>query len=152
MTSLFLGDILVFYTNNRCFIALGCHGFVILLLVFHIITSCTARVLEELILQFCGLTTFRIPASQKRRRTTNPRGPHGQRGRYILEDMRSCSWMGSHSLSLPGRGCGCASKCALSVQSRPFSFRNFLSLVLFDSLASISIRLCYTVLSCIPIS
>ena len=32
------------------------HGFVILLLVFHIITSCTAWVIKGLILQFCGLT------------------------------------------------------------------------------------------------
>jgi len=40
-------------------------------IVFHIITSCTARVDKELILQ--------IPASQKRRRTTYPREPHGQR-------------------------------------------------------------------------
>ena len=60
-----------------------CHGFVILLLVFHIITSCTARVIKGLILQFCGLTTFQIPASQKRR-TTYPRGPHGQRRKIRL--------------------------------------------------------------------
>ena len=65
------------------------HGFVILLFVFHIITSCTAQVLKELIVQFHGLTTFQILVSQKRRRTTYPRGPHGQRrkihhGRYVI--------------------------------------------------------------------
>ena len=57
-------------------------GFVILLLVFHIITSWTVRVLKELILQFHGLTTFQILASPKRRRTTYPRGSHSQ-GRKI---------------------------------------------------------------------
>jgi len=35
-----------------------CHDFVILLLVFHIITSCTAWLIKGLILQFRGLTTF----------------------------------------------------------------------------------------------
>ena len=35
-----------------------CHGFVILL--FHIITSHTAWVIKELMLQFHGLTTFQI--------------------------------------------------------------------------------------------
>ena len=39
-----------------------CHGFLILLLAFHIITSWTAWVLKEVILQFRGLTTFQIPA------------------------------------------------------------------------------------------
>ena len=43
------------------------HGLVMLLLVFHIITSWTAWVIKGLILQFRGLTTFQIPASQKRR-------------------------------------------------------------------------------------
>ena len=62
-----------------CLFVFFCHGFVILLLVFHILTSWTVCVLKELIFQFRGLTTFQIPAPQKRRRTTYPRGPHSQR-------------------------------------------------------------------------
>jgi len=61
----------------------NCHDFVILLLVFHIITSCTAQVIKGLILQFCGLATYQISASQKRRRTTYSRGPHNQRRKMI---------------------------------------------------------------------
>ena len=75
-----------------------------LLLLFHIITSCTARVPKELILQFCGLTTFQILASQKRRRTTYPRGPNGQRRniRYRSHGI----WLFRLSLWQPGRWVG----------------------------------------------
>ena len=126
-----------------------CHGFVILLLVFHIITSCTARVLKELILQFHGLTTFQILASQKRR-SIYPRAPHGQR-------REICHW--SHGfwlfwLSLSGsqaEGWVCFQAVHFH-SSRLFSFGNFLSLILSVLLSLISIRLYYTVLSCIPIS
>jgi len=45
-----------------------CHGFIILLLVFHNIASCKAHGIKELILQFHGLTTFWIPGSQKRKK------------------------------------------------------------------------------------
>ena len=69
-------------------------------MVFHIITSCTVWVIKGLILQFCGLTTFHIPASQKRRRTTYPRGTHSQRRKICHGNHRI--WVtgsGSHSLS-----------------------------------------------------
>jgi len=74
-----------------------------LLLVFHIITSCKARGIKELILQFCGLTTFWIPGSQKRRRTTYPRRLCIQRGRYIMEEVvgLSCLLPGSVWLCSP---------------------------------------------------
>ena len=91
-----------------------CHGFVILLLVFHIITSWTAWVIKGLILQFCGLTTFQIPASQKRRRTAYPWGPHNQRRkiRHRSHGIGLCRL----SLSLVAtQRAGCASKpCALT--------------------------------------
>ena len=77
---------------------------VCLLLVFHIITSCTARILKELILQFCGLTTFQILASQKRRRTTYPRGPDGWRRK--IRDGSHGIWLFRLSLWQPGRGVG----------------------------------------------
>jgi len=50
-------------------------------MVFHIIISREVWVIKELILQFYRLTTFQIPASQKRRKTTYPRGSQSQRGR-----------------------------------------------------------------------
>ena len=97
-----------------------CHGFVILLLVFHIITSCTAQVIKELILQFHGLITFQIPASQKRRRTTYPRWPHSQR-RKIRH--------GGHSISLShclAEGWVCFQAMRLH-SSRPSRFGSSLS-------------------------
>jgi len=122
-----------------------CHGFVILLLVSYITTSCKAWVIKELIRQFCGLATFWIPASQKRR-TTHPRGPHGQRGRSLVTEV-----MGACSLSMPGRGCECTSKPCAFRSKQAFWFWK-LSLILFVLLASISIRLYFIVLPCIPVS
>jgi len=82
------------------------HDIVILLLVFHIITTCTAQVIKELILQFHGLTTFWIPGSQKRRRTTYPMGLHGQRGRCDMEGSHGISLSDWSSLSLTAWQCG----------------------------------------------
>ena len=90
-----------------------CHGFVILLLVFHIITSSTAQVIKGLILQFCGLTTFQIPDSQKRR-TMHPRGPHSQR-KKIRHGSHGIEVTGSDSLTIWKRG-GCASKTCTFIQ------------------------------------
>ena len=83
-------------------------------MVFYIITAWRARVIKGLVVQVRGLTTFQIPASQKRRRTAYPRGPHNQRRKI---------WHRSHgiglcrlSLSLVAtQRAGCASKpCALT--------------------------------------
>ena len=85
-----------------------------MLLAFHIITAWTAWAIKALILQFCGLTTFQIPASQKRRRTAYPRGPHSQRRkiRHRSHGIGLCQF----SLSLVAtQRSGCASKpCALT--------------------------------------
>jgi len=125
-----------------------CHGFVILLLVFHIKTSCTARVIKELILQFRGLTTCQIPASQKRR-TTYPRRPHSKRRK--IRHRSHGIWLSLVSLAARQKVWMCFQAMCLH-SGRPFGFGNFLSLILFDLLASISIRLYYIVLFCIPIS
>ena len=92
----------------------GCHGFVILLLVFHIIMSCKAQVIKDLILQFHGLTTFRIPASQKRR-TTYPRGlwvqrPTSHKTRSFTHSLPGSVWVYSPANSP-------------SVQSKVFQFQ-----------------------------
>ena len=83
-------------------------------MVFHIITAWRARVNKGLVLQVRGLTTFQIPASQKRRRTAYPRGPHGQRRkiRHGSHGIGLCRL----SLSLVAtQRAGCASKpCALT--------------------------------------
>ena len=125
-----------------------CHGFVILLLVFHIIASHTARVIKRLILQFHGLTTFQILAPQKRR-TTYPRGPHGQRRKIRHRSHRI--WLSWLSLSHCQAEEFCASKLCAFIQVGVSVLESF-SLILFDLLASIPIRLYYIVLSCIPIS
>ena len=101
-----------------CLFAFLCHGFVIFLLVFHIITSWTVRVLKELIFQFHGLTTFQIPAPQKRRRTTYPRGPHSQRRK--IHHRSHGIWLlfffpRTLSLAARQRG-GCASKLHAFIQ------------------------------------
>ena len=106
-----------------------------MILVFHIITSCTTWVIKGLILQFHGLTTFQIPASQKRRRTTYPRGPHGQRrkthhGRYVI-------WLRAvllHFRLLPGEEWVCFPSRAPS-SSKAFGFGNSLTLSLSPSLS-----------------
>jgi len=85
-----------------------------LLLVFHIITAWTARAIKALILQFCGLTTFQTPASQKRRRTAYPRRPHYQRRK--IQHRSHGIGLCRLSLSLVAtQRAGCASKpCALT--------------------------------------
>jgi len=126
----------------------NCHGFVILLLVFRIITSRTARVIKELILQFHGLTTFHILASQKRRRTTYPRGPHSQRRK--IHHRSHGIWLlffSAHALSgCQAEGWVCFQAACLH-SSRSFGFGNFLSLISFDLLLSYfqldCIILCY---------
>lgn len=96
------------------------HGFVILLFVFHIITSCTAQVLKELIVQFHGLTNFQISGSQ-RRTTTYHRGPHGQRGRYVTDVTGSHSRTGARPLThCLAERMGVLPSYVLSVQSRLF--------------------------------
>ena len=125
------------------------HSFIILLSVFHIITSCTAGVIEELILQFRGLITFWIPGSQKKHYVSQGTScserkiSHGRSHRIWLS--------GSLSRSLPGSVWVCSPAMHLQFQVG-LSVSDTLSLILFDLLASISIRLHYTVLSCILIS
>ena len=100
---------------------------VCLLLVFHIITSCTARVPKELILQLCGLTTFQILAFQKRRRTTYPRGPDGWRRK--IRDGSHGIWLFRLSLSgSQAEGWVCFQVVRLHSR-RSFGFGNSLSLI-----------------------
>ena len=99
----------------------NCHGFVILLLVFHIITSCTARVIKGLILQFHGLTTFQILASQKRR-TIYPRGSHGQRRKVCQEITGSKSDLALWSLSHCQAEAWMCFQAMCLHSSRPFGF------------------------------
>ena len=111
--------------------------FLFLLLVFHIITSCTARVPKELILQFCGLTTFQILASQKRRRTTYPKGPDGWRRK--IRDGSHGIWLFRLSLSgSQAEGWVCFQVVRLHSR-RSFGFGNSLSLIWFDLIHLISI-------------
>jgi len=107
-----------------------CHSFVMFLLVFHIITSCTAQINKGLILWFRGLATFQIPVSQKRR-TAYPRGPHGQRQRRkINHGSHGICFFLQRMLALSG----CQAEewvCFQAVRLhsiRPFSFGNFLIL------------------------
>ena len=145
---------LLWYCHVSLFVCLFiflCHGFVILLLVFHIITSWTVCVLKELIFQFRGLTTFQIPAPQKRRRTTYPRDPHDQRRK--MHHRSHGIWLlffSAHALS----GCqaeGWVCFQAMHLHQGGLSVSETFSL-LFYLLPLISIRLYYIVLSCIPIS
>ena len=121
------------------------HGLVMLLLVVHIITSWTARVIKGLTLQFCWLTTFQKPASQKRRRTAYPRGPHGQRRkiRHRSHGIGLCQL----SLSLVAtQRAGCASKPCTFIQVG-LSFSETLShlfhLIYYSQLQLDGIILCY---------
>ena len=100
-----------------------CNGFI--LSVFHIITSCKARVIE-LILQFCVLTTFWILGSQNRRTT------------YLRdftvreEDKPQEEVTGSHSLSLSRSLPGSVWVCSPAVHlpfKVGFSFSDTLSLI-----------------------
>ena len=97
-----------------------------LLLIFHIITSCTARVPKELMLQLCGLTTFQILASQKRR-TTYPRGPDGWRRK--IRDGSHGIWLFRLSLSgSQAEGWVCFQVVRLH-SCRSFGFGNSLYLI-----------------------
>ena len=145
--SLFPSALLRYCHVSFCLFVFLCHGFVILLLVFHIITSWTVCVLKELIFQFRGLTTFQIPSPQKRR-TTYPRGPHGQ-SRKIHHRSHGI-WLlffSAHALSgCQAEGWVCFQAACLH-SSRSFGFGNFLSLISFDLLLSYfqldCIILCY---------
>ena len=144
--SLFPSALLWYCHVSFCLFVFLCHGFVILLLVFHIITSWTACVLKELIFQFRGLTTFQIPAPQKRR-TTYPRGPHGQRRKILHGSHGMCFFFSTRSLSgSHAEGWVCFQAACLH-SSRSFGFGNFLSLISFDLLLSYfqldCIILCY---------
>ena len=103
------------------------------LLVFNIITSCSALGVKVLILQFRA-------AVRKRRRTTFPRGLCGQRGETTSGKVTWCfSSLGSH----PDR------MHRLSTTVRPMAFIRSFSHYIW--LASILIILYYSALSCIPI-
>ena len=128
-----------------------CHGFVILLLVFCIITACTALVIKGLILQFLWLDN--IPAtcfSKEKKNCISQRTSQSEKEDTAWKSrdqaLSALSLSGSHA---EGWVCFQAMR---PHSSRPFSFGNFLSLVLFDLLPSITIRWYYIVLSCIPIS
>ena len=101
--------------------------FLFLLLVFHIITSCTAQVIKGLILQFRGLATFQIPASQKRRRTMYPRGLHSQR-RKVRHGSHGI-WLFRLSLSGSQAEEWVCFQVVRLHSCRPFGFGNSLSLI-----------------------
>ena len=116
-----------------------------MLSIFHIIISCKAQVIKELILQFCGLTAFQIPGSQKRRRTTYPREFIFREADKLREEVT-----GSHSLALSHLLPGCAWVCS---PAKRLQFKvgllvlNTLSLILFISL-NFNYIVLYCVISC----
>ena len=61
----------IFTSLCSTFCEANCHGFIILLSVFHMIASCKAWGIKESILQFCGQTTFWIPELKVSREELN---------------------------------------------------------------------------------
>ena len=104
------------------------------LLVFHIITSCSALKVKELMLQFQA-------SVQKRRKTTLPRGLCGQRG-DITSGKVTC-YLFLPSVLIPNACITSALLWGLQLSDTPS--------LIFDLFASILIMLYYSLLSCIPI-
>ena len=113
-------------------------------LVFHIITSCSALGVKELMLQFW--------APVQKRRTTFPRRLFTVLFSFLLRGNTYKALVGYliSLFSIIRLSCCCLSRPhAISV--RPSDFSDTLFLIIFDLLTSILIILHYGVLSCIPI-
>ena len=124
------------------------HSFRLLPLLFCVRQWSIAAVLLALTQGEINMTSLG-QLSIHRRRTTYPRGPHGQRRKIRHRSHRI--WLSWLSLSHCQAEEFCASKLCAFIQVGVSVLESF-SLILFDLLASIAIRLYYIVLPCIPIS